>query len=212
MLKPLALVVALLVARVACGAGTADARFSQAISPDERQAIGLAKLTSDELAILDALIRRDIADRMFHEAEPNTPATFTERLTADEQKNTGVAKMSPEERTQLNTTIAKIQIGGQVQTLMTNPVLLPRTASLIRENGKKEKRGLETHGSVSLSYGWGSGGYSTRSGSMVVNMTDPDKKYSITIGYEETHIKGPAGRPAVLLDGPPYYDNELLRP
>src|SRR4051812_43389188 len=102
MLKPLAIVVALLVARVGFGAG-ADTRFSQAIGPDERQAIGIAKLSSDELAILDALVRRDIADRMFHQAEPDTPATFTERLTGDEQKNTGVAKLGAEERGALNT-------------------------------------------------------------------------------------------------------------
>ena len=39
----------------------------------------------------------------------------------------------------------------------------------------------------------GSGGYSEKSGSMVLTMEDPEKRYSITVAYSETHIKGGKG-------------------
>ena len=62
---------------------------------------------------------------------------------------------------------------------------------------KKER---EIHGSFSLSYGFGSGGYSEKTGSMVLTMDDPERRFSITIGYTESHVKGGS----VYHD--PYYD------
>ena len=50
---------------------------------------------------------------------------------------------------------------------------------------------------------WGSGGYSEKSGSMVLNLEDPVKGYSISIGYSETHTKG--GVPYYLYRDP-FYD------
>jgi hypothetical protein len=205
------LAVALLLLDAGAFAADSGRRFSQAISPEDREAIGLARLSSDQVAILDALVRRDIAEQLFTQRAPDTPAAFTDRLTADERKNTGIAGMSPAQRAHLDATLSRIQSSSLTQTLLTPPIFVPRNAVLLPQAEKKTaKKGLETHGSLTLSYGWGDG-YSTRSGSMVVNMTDPDKKYSITIGYGETHVKGNA--PAVLMSGPPYYgDGMYLRP
>jgi hypothetical protein len=49
--------------------------------------------------------------------------------------------------------------------------------------------------------GWGSGGYSEKTGAMTMTLEDPDKGYSITIGYSESRIKG---GPMIYRD--PYYD------
>jgi hypothetical protein len=211
MFKAWFLIVAMLLAPGAFAANDAGRRFSQAIAPEEREAIGLAKLSSDQLAILDALVRRDVAEQLFGEATADRPLAFTDRLTADERKNTGIQAMSPAERDHLNVVIAKIQSGSMTQTLLTPPIFLPRTSSAIRPSETKtKKKGLETHGSLTLSYGWGDG-FSTRHGSMVVNLSDPEKKYSITIGYGETHVKGD-NAPAVITGSHPYYGSPFYGP
>jgi hypothetical protein len=75
-------------------------------------------------------------------------------------------------------------------------------ASRVTPTEAKKER--EIHGSFSLSYGFGSGGYSEKTGSMVLTMDDPARRYSISVGYSESHIKG--GH--VYRD--PFYDRDLL--
>ena len=67
-----------------------------------------------------------------------------------------------------------------------------RRATAPRWNGTptEAKKEREIHGSFSLSYGFGSGGYSEKTGSMVLTLDDPARRYSISIGYSESHIKG----------------------
>jgi hypothetical protein len=190
-------------------------RFSQALDAEERRVIGIDRLTSDQVAILDALVRRDLAGRSLSEPATNPPTVFSQRLSADERRNAGVAGMTDDGRRRLDAAVARYQSSGMSQSLMTPPVFLPRNTVSVRPREKKGKPEREVHGSFTLAYGWGDG-YSTRSGSMVVNMTDPEKKYSITIGYGETHVKGNPG-PGILLDrGSPYYGplgpGDLLRP
>jgi hypothetical protein len=74
-----------------------------------------------------------------------------------------------------------------------------RGTRIIPTERKKER---EIHGSFSLSYGVGSGGYSEKSGSMVLTMEDPAKGYSVSVGYTETHTKG--GVPYYLYRDPLY--------
>jgi hypothetical protein len=62
---------------------------------------------------------------------------------------------------------------------------------------RKAQKGLDVHGSVSLSYGWGKG-YNVKSGSMIVNMSEPAQRYSITLGYGESHVGGNGEPPLVL--------------
>ena len=58
---------------------------------------------------------------------------------------------------------------------------------------REQKRERELHGTFSLSYGWGKGGYSEKTGAMTVTMEDPDKGLAVSVGYSETHLKGPSG-------------------
>jgi hypothetical protein len=39
--------------------------------------------------------------------------------------------------------------------------------------------------------GWGSGGYSEKTGAMMLNYTDPARGFSVSVGYSESHVKGP---------------------
>ena len=164
-----------------------DLRFSVALNATERTAAGLAKLTSDQVAVVDALVRRDTVARA---ATAETVARFSQRLTAGERQTAGLATLAVAEVAQLDELVARHQAARLARTLLAPPVYLSRAPRIIAEEKKKER---EIHGSFSLSYGMGSGGYSEKTGSMVLTMEDPERHYSITIGYSESHIKGGRG-------------------
>ena len=102
----------------------------------------------------------------------------------------GLAALTESELAQLDAFIARHQASRLARTLLAPPSYISRAPRIITEEKKKER---EIHGSFSLSYGMGSGGYSEKSGSMVLTMEDPAKRYSITVAYSETHIKGGNG-------------------
>ena len=181
-----------------------DLRFSVSIEPAARAACGLPRLTSDQVAVLDAFVRRDTAARGSTDApesgngeKPN--ATFSQRLTAGERQTAGLAALTTAELAQLDATIERFQGARLARTLLAPPQFAPRRNQVVPTERKKER---EIHGSFSLSYGVGSGGYSEKSGSMVLRLEDPDKGYAISVGYAETHTKG--GVPYYLYRDPLY--------
>ena len=182
-----------------------DLRFSATLRAAERTAAGLAKLTSDQVAVIDALVRRDTVGRgavtvqsSGDGAEKNA-ASFSQRLTARERTTAGLAALSALEVAQLDALVERHQAAKLARTLLSPPTYLsPRP----RVNPTEKKQEREIHGSFSLSYGFGSGGYSEKTGSMVLTMEDPTKGYAISVGYSESHIKG--GRGYIYRD--PFYD------
>jgi hypothetical protein len=184
---------------LAFGTGLAasnDVRFSHTLNATDKAASGLTRLSSDEVAVIDALVRRDTAARAGSATE-GAAATFSQRLTADERRTAGLPKLSAEELPKLDAFIDRHQNAKLARTLLAPPTYLARSSGLVPTEAKKER---EIHGSFSLSYGFGSGGYSEKTGSMMLRMDDPAGRYSIGIGYSESHIKG--GH--VYRD--PYYD------
>ena len=189
-----------------------DLRFSHAITGAERTASGLTKLTSDQVAVIDAFVRRDTTARgapvdtsapaSADEKVKPVPATFSQRLEARERSTAGLGSLSAMEVAQLDALVDRHQNAKLARTLLAPPVFLSR--SKIEPSETEKKR--QIHGSYSLSFGWGSGGYSERTGSMMLNFEDPVKGYSISVGYTESHIKGGNG---VYLD--PYYRDPLYR-
>jgi hypothetical protein len=186
-----------------------DLRFSVALEPAERAACGLPRLSSDQVAVLDALVRRDTAARGAAPPSDSTPpnsapatTTFSQRLTAGERATAGLAALTTAELARLDTAVERHQDARLARALLAPPVFLARRSSILPTERKKDR---EIHGSFSLSYGVGSGGYSEKSGSMVLTLEDPAKGFSLSVGYSETHTKG----------GVPYYlyrDPLLERP
>lgn len=197
-------------------------RFTRTLNAAERAEIGLERLSSDEAAVLDALVRRNAATRVSavarrdgknekSAADPaaaaNAPATtFSERLTPDERRLAGFGRLSAEQVARVDALVERHATAAIARTLLGPPTYVPRHARVEpAENDDRRK----IHGSFSLSYGWGKGGYSERTGSMMMTYNDPAGKYSVTIGYTESHVKGGQG---VYLDGLPYrYDDPLYR-
>lgn len=201
------LLVALLLAGFARAAAN-DTRFSNTLGSEEKTAAGLARLTSDQVAVLDALVRRDTATRAATPA-PKTaaeaaPADFSQRLTADERRIAGLTSLEPAELAKTNALVERHQLAGLVRTFLAPPEYLAPRRSAVTTEKKEERR---VHGSFSLSYGFGKGGYSEKTGSMVVTVDDPARNMSLSIGYSQSHIKGGG-----YIYRDPYYDASLRPP
>jgi len=173
-------------------AGEADGRFSQSVSAPERKESGLERLTSDQIAVLDALVRRDVNLRL--NGRPETaPTEFSQRLSEDERRNTGLAQLPARDRARVDSIIERYEANLVNRTLLAPPVFVS-PSRIVRpiETSKNGAAGREVHGEFSLSFGWGKGGYSERTGSMVVRVDDPEHNLSLAVGYSETRTKGPA--------------------
>ena len=164
-----------------------ELRFTVSLKPEERMAIGLARLTSDEAAVLDALVRRDTTVISTGSNTTKLAERFTERLTAGERLTVGLQKLTPAETAQLNALVDRHQNARLARTLLAPPSYLARNRTVVPSEGKKER---EIHGSFTLSYGFGSGGYSEKTGSMELYFQDPAGRYNISVGYTESHVKG----------------------
>lgn len=164
------------------------ARFSQSITVAERKEVGLERLTSDQTAVLDALVRRDMAARSTGRDE-NT-ASFSARLTPDERANAGLLPFAAAQVARLDELVARYENAALARTLLAPPTYAARSRLVEPTESKPERK---IHGTFSLAYTWGSGGYSARTGAMTLRYDDPAGRYSVTVGYSETHAKGGEG-------------------
>lgn len=210
--RPLrALLLTLLLGVSTAAANDHDPRFSSTLKAEDKTAAGLDKLSSDQVAVLDALVRRDTATRGSTPA-PKTaaeaaPAEFSRRLTADERRTAGLTALAESEVAKMDTLIDRHQSARLARTFLAPPEFLsPHSRGRVTEKRTDARR---VHGSFSLSYGFGKGGYEEKTGAMVVTVDDPARNMSISIGYSQSHIKG---GPGTYLYRDPFYDDPLRRP
>lgn len=168
------------------GAETDDARFSSTLSDAQRAETGLAQLTEDNIAVIDALVRQDQAT-LKRRGSLGSFGTFSQRRSDNEREIAGFNRLTPEQLTRLDG-LAGLRISP------------PAAAVLTAENGRRAGSGalvkpaprpyaLEVHGTMSLTYGWSKAG-SIRSGEMVVSVEDPAHRFALQVGYSESHGKG----------------------
>jgi hypothetical protein len=164
-----------------------ESRFTKALAPAETAQLGLEKLSSDQVAVLDALVRKDAAAAL--NVRPNKPraARFSQRISEDERRNAGLTLLDASQLSQLDDRIEKFiappaaeEGGYSVVSAPGSTIYTPR--SLRREP--------EIHGSVTLVYGVGSHGYSERGGAMTLSYEDPENHFAVAVSYAEMHTKG----------------------
>jgi hypothetical protein len=167
-------------------AAETDGRFTHGLSVEEIQETGVVRLSSDQIAVLDALVRRDLTARMNGRTE-EAPKIFSDRLTVDERRIAGLDAISAAELARVNSLVERYQTIVVTRTLLSPPVLVSRHANMIpRETGKAERK---IHGTFSMSLGWGSDGYSERTGSMEVH-TELSPGLHLGVGYSVSRVKG----------------------
>lgn len=161
------------------------ARFSETLTPAERTASGMARLSDDEVGAVDALVQRELT--LARQGRTNGFAkSFTQRRTDSELKATGIPQLDAKERAELDTLVAA-QLAKQVLpanrvgagSTAANSVALP-----------KPRQGLEVHGSVSLFAGANSNGGSFYGGYMETTLMNRSGTFALTLGYGESHGRG----------------------
>lgn len=160
-----------------------DARFSLRLTPTEQAEAGLAKLSADQRAVLDALVRRDEKVNVMPEATRPPPVRFTQRLSSEERKSAGLDLLTEAELVRLDVLIDQDNSGH-----LRSPKPKSATSAL-----KPELTGPspEIHGMISFTYGMGRGGYREEGGAMALSLDDPAHGVSLFVGYEEMRGKGP---------------------
>ena len=167
-------------------------RFSQLLATPDRAATGLDRLSSDQLAVLDALVRRDLVAQSAPRRTdaPAPPARFSQRLTDDERRNAGLAALTEAERVRLDAFAERNASVTLARALLSPPTFVPLSVrARVAESAKSA--GPEIHGSFTLGMGFGKG-YSEKFGGMTLTYEDPARGYALAFSYTESHIKGAA--------------------
>jgi hypothetical protein len=172
-------------AAVAASAARAedDVRFSATLTPAQRERIGLNQLTADNVAIIDGLVRQDLAALKYKNNEVEH-TRFSERRTPRERDIAGLDRLSPAQLTELDNLA-----GQRILGTMTVP-----NAAVAHLVGPAVKPGDSSHppvihGEIGFTYGWGQGG-SVSGGDIVLTYDDPAGRYSVLFAYSEYHGKG----------------------
>lgn len=166
--------------------GSEPTRFSKTLPADEFSALELGRLSSDQLAVLDALVRRDVARAAFVSKTPRPPR-FSERLTLDERRNAGLDRFAPEKL---------VQLDRRIEQLVTPKPPLASAASASAATGGysvpsvKLRREPEIHGEVTLMAAAGSHDYSAYGGAVALTYEDPENNFALSVGYSEVRSKG----------------------
>jgi hypothetical protein len=192
-------------------ADDADSRFSKSLTPGEITASGISRLSADQVAILDALVRRDVAAAHFTYKTPRA-VRFSDRLTADERQNSGLAALSTEQLAEIDAYVQRLQPappGSWTASASSSGTATSGSAGT-SVTAMSLRRKPQIHGEVSLMYGAGSGGYSEYGGSMVLTYDDPDHNYAIAVGYSEIHTKGGYWRNRCYYDDPLFYRDSMV--
>lgn len=161
-----------------------DIRFSKTLAATDFSASGLERLSSDQLAILDALVRRDIAQSRFVPKEPRA-ARFSERLTPAERHDAGLNQLTEAELLALDAHVAPL---AAPPAAVTGARYTADTRYAIPS--VKIRREPELHGQVSLMVAAGSDGYVAYGGGVAVTLDDPANKFALTLAYSQIHSKG----------------------
>ena len=163
-----------------------DVRFSATLTVNQRAEAGLTQLTEDNVAVIDGLVRQDLAASKFKNNGVDH-TRFSQRRTAHERAIAGLDRLNPAQLDQLDALI-RLRING--------PEPAPAAAMSASTGqagpglkGVKYERPLELHGEVSYTIG-GSKAGSFQGVGMVVTYDDPDHRYSVLVGYSEFRGKG----------------------
>lgn len=178
--------------RAASAASTdsvATSRFSQSLATGDRTAAGLDRLSSDQVAVLDALVRRDLAAQAAPRRADAPPlaARFSQRLSADERRNAGLGALTETELPQLELFVERRISAALGQVLLAPPTFVP--LSVRARVAEAKPKTPEIHGSFTLGMGFGKG-YSEKFGGMTLTYEDPVRNFAVSFSYAESHIKG----------------------
>jgi hypothetical protein len=176
----------------AASAAPADGRFSEKLTDAERQACGLDRLTSDQVAALNALVHRDATVVLVSDGV-SAPKRFSTRLFPDEFRSAGLDRLTPPQLARLDALVdASLGRVDPTATLTSAPASPPPTTEMTQPHPFPE-----IHGMVSLTYGFG-GGTSFKEATTALYWVDPTHHLEIDVAYSELQGKSPYAREVLL--------------
>jgi hypothetical protein len=182
-------------------ADDSDPRFSSTLSPAQLTDTGLDKLSSDNVAVIDALVRMDVATLRVRNNTIRT-TRFSQRRTDHERDIAGIDHLTPEQLAKLDQFVA-LRIPAPLPPAGAD--LSYASVSLDAVPVPYQHPSPEIHGSFTLTYGWGKGG-SVRGADSVVTYVNPARGFALSVGYSQYKGNGLAPYPYPT-DGSysPYY-------
>jgi hypothetical protein len=190
---------------LATAAGAAGAGFSDELSPADRAACGIEKLTSAQVSSLDSLVARDVT--YAHQGGvTGFSSTFTERCTTQERAAIGIDRLSDDDRARLDTLVAREIAAGPPPSQAFTYSPPPKAAPPPPPTLVSQPLHMEVHGDVSLTLGAGSHGSNFYGTSADLFVTDPTGKYTIGVGVSEYRGKGYFPLCGPFLLAPPFQD------
>lgn len=164
-----------------------DTRFTSTLSTSQRTESGLDLLTSDNIAVIDALVRQDEAT-LKRRGSLASFGTFSQRRSEQEKEISGIAKLTPAQLTRLDG-LAGVRISPPPPMPMADGSAPQSSSGMLLKVPGPKPYALEVHGSMSLTYGWSKAG-SVRGGDFQVSVQDPARRFSLSVGYSEYHGEG----------------------
>lgn len=156
----------------------AQGGFTATLSVEQQASSGVASLTGEERAELNALVAAEIA--LARQGDiAGFAGTFSERRSDEEREAAGISKLSAAEVAELDRLVAALIAAGPVQRQV------PRRVN-VSEGAQRDR--LEVHGEISYSYGWGSGGRDFQGGSLSTVIFD--RKTGTTVGFTYGQYEG----------------------
>ena len=164
---------------IALPASATDIRFSTGLSPAQKVESGLDHLTPEQIAVIDALVRRT-APSSDESNGLSAALPFSQRLAVTERAAAGLDRLSPGEL-------------GRLDALVAEQIAVPPTKSVPAYVADNWAQRLKVHGAVTFGIGGGHG-YSTRFAESEVEIYDPVTGMRLTVGYGTSRDKfsGPA--------------------
>ncbi len=159
-----------------------DGRFSQRLPAFDFTAAGLVRLSANQIAALDALIRRD-EQQLARSRATARADRFSERLPADERQVAGLNLLSPAELKHLDWLVAQMEGNGLPAGTAGGS---PASAVVVRPR----RPAPEIHGEISLTVGAGSGGYQEIGGSLALEYDDPAHGFTLATSYSQWRVSG----------------------
>lgn len=183
--------------------------FGDGLSPDERAACGIAKLSASQAVALDSLVSRDVT--LARQGGVTAFASaFSARHSPQECKASGMDSLSSKEVAALDVYVARaIALGPPpAQSFSYSPS--PKPAPVPAETVVSDVSRTQVHGDVSLTVGGGSHGRSFYGTSADLFVTDPTGRFTVGVGFDDYRgrgllsLCGPNGPYGPVYGGPPY--------
>jgi hypothetical protein len=160
-----------------------SAGFLAKLSAEESAGIGVAKLSAEQRAALDALIAREL--RLARQGGARAFArTFLDRRSDEERTKAGVNLMTESERGALNGAVAHALATQPFAREMAFAPKRNRAGDVVTVTWPKP----EIHGEMTLVYGWDNHGGDYRGASLHLTRFDP--KYNLTTSFTYSVVEG----------------------